>query len=1049
MIQGTILMHSDNTLRKQALWPTKSFIIRAPAGSGKTSLLIERFLHLLNGHVNHPSEIFALTFTIKACKEMQERILTALNTPNELTNSILKIDKKLNWNIKNNPQLLNIMTIDALANQIHHSSNSDLANAKLTSNALSLYQEACECFLYETTHQQSINELTKGLDFDTQKLITLLITLLEKREQWIPYLTSANKLTEVLTANIQTIQNHMLEVCINTLPTQSLPQWSSLIETVISGIQNTEISTKELIEKPSFSTWKSLANWILTAKGEFKRRLTKNEGFKPEHKPLKAIANEWIDLCKSFELQKHLKTIKMAPCYHELNNCNHFYQALATVLPELCAHLHLVMQKHQTIDFIEMNLRSSSILSEHAHESFHLDNRIQHLLIDEYQDTSNTHAKLIKQITQVWETGKTIFIVGDPMQSIYRFRQADVRLYLKAFESGLDSIDLNPITLTSNYRSSACIVDFNNHIFASIFPKRIDYNSASVPFSKALPQKQEEGSINIHEYTSNTHLGNAVAEWINKTELSGSTAILARTRMQLSEIASALNNAEVKYQGIELTPLINEPIIQDLITINQALSDLSNRTAWLALLRMPCIGLRWQDIYTLSQKDSPFLIEGIMDAAELSEDGQTRVKFLLNALLPLLEIPVLYNQHKRILEAAARLKLESCHPKEQQVFATKFFEICQQINEQNAWDTLESNLANAWGSFETSLSIQLMTVHKSKGLEFDNILVTHLDKSTQKDPTPLIFWDDYHTSQTSLPLIFPGHVGKKNADFMKDLSKQKLIAENQRLLYVALTRCKHNLHLWMPKETSSTKNSWDNWIRQALTSFPKENVIYHEHIDSQPNSSKQFQAELLTVRQPIPSQVEVTHNPPINTKINTYQSGQLFGTLVHDAFQFTEVKEGIDTVTSLINRIERKMKAHRLTDSDLLKWNKLQQSLVSDPYISWLFESKTCLKEYPITYTSSQGLKSVRIDRLIIENDKIWIIDIKTQDTDKLDNVEYETYLQHKNQLEIYSNIIESMNMSSNNIYCAIYYPINAQCIYWQKSSASPKHLYLQPLSLP
>ena len=122
---------ADSKQRKAALNPEQSFIVRAPAGSGKTELLIRRYLRLLSG-VEYPEEIIAITFTRKAAAEMRGRIISALElarrgeTPEDeykketfsLATEVLKRDETQQWHLQDNPGRLRIQTIDALCSTI-------------------------------------------------------------------------------------------------------------------------------------------------------------------------------------------------------------------------------------------------------------------------------------------------------------------------------------------------------------------------------------------------------------------------------------------------------------------------------------------------------------------------------------------------------------------------------------------------------------------------------------------------------------------------------------------------------------------------------------------------------------------------------------------------------------------------------------------------------------------------------------------------------------------------------------------------------------------
>src|SRR3990167_3453767 len=123
------MMIDDEAERTEAIDPTHSFIIQAPAGSGKTELLAQRYLNLLAHAVKNPEEIIAITFTRKAAAEMRERIISALAFANEfpepnenhkkktwqLARSVLCTNTKNHWDLLSNPNRLRILTIDALS----------------------------------------------------------------------------------------------------------------------------------------------------------------------------------------------------------------------------------------------------------------------------------------------------------------------------------------------------------------------------------------------------------------------------------------------------------------------------------------------------------------------------------------------------------------------------------------------------------------------------------------------------------------------------------------------------------------------------------------------------------------------------------------------------------------------------------------------------------------------------------------------------------------------------------------------------------------------
>ena len=117
-----------------------------------------------------------------------------------------------------------------------------------------------------------------------------------------------------------------------------------------------------------------------------------------------------------------------------------------------------------------------------------LDYRIRHLLIDEFQDTSISQYELIEKLTSGWEPGdgRSMLAVGDPMQSIYRFREAEVGLFLRARAAGIGNVTLQRVTLSANFRSQRGIVDWVNDTFSQVMPTRENITLGAVSYTKSI-----------------------------------------------------------------------------------------------------------------------------------------------------------------------------------------------------------------------------------------------------------------------------------------------------------------------------------------------------------------------------------------------------------------------------------------------------------------------------------------------------------------------------------------------------------------------------------
>jgi len=435
----------DAAQRDRALDPDTSFIVQAPAGSGKTALLTRRVLNLL-AHVNEPEEILAITFTRKAAAEMRDRVVEALeqaanNAPPEsaferqgydLAAAVLARDKQLDWCLLQNPDRIRMSTIDALCSMLAQqlpvtSTLGGIANP--VDDASALYREAARRRLKSgsTNYRQLL--ATVGNRFDRAE--QMLASMLSNRDQWLPYIQQfanedravlrawlEDQLSELVTHDLQLLERCGKESSIDhLLKSQLLPKLqnaSVVIEKLGLGgreLREPFLGLSELPELRSenLSVWQSVLACLFTAARETVRKtVSKNDGFPVAKKDTdelgvdnaeaRAAKNDFVDILKAladapgFESSAANVLALPQPKYSETHWA--LLEELLTELPSLETTLHQVFVDNGAIDFIEIATRARVALgSDEAPTDLALamDLRLNHILVDEFQERCRRH----------------------------------------------------------------------------------------------------------------------------------------------------------------------------------------------------------------------------------------------------------------------------------------------------------------------------------------------------------------------------------------------------------------------------------------------------------------------------------------------------------------------------------------------------------------------------------------------------------------------------------------------------------------------------------
>ena len=643
-------MIADRAARASALDTSVSFIVQAPAGSGKTELLIQRYLKLL-GIIDSPDGAVAITFTRKAAGEMRARVIEALRTARAgiapesehervtytIAREVLEHDRRLGWNLLENPAQMRIETIDALCAAITRCMPWLArfgAMPEISEKAEDLYREAARNTLRHLENEDAaLSHLLLHLDNDFQAATRLIEQMLAKRDQWLRH-TGANP---DLAAVREVLENSLQKLILAELA-RLRAAFDSETAGEITVLRDLECFPEARLE--DLPRWRDIAGLLLTGGGGWRRRVNINDGFGPNN-PLKNRCEQLLQLLQSNDsLLDALKRFRDLPAPQFTDSQWQAMQAAVTVLTLAVGELQLVFRERGRVDFSELAIRAGEALGKIDSPSdlaLALGYRIQHILVDEFQDTSFTQFELLEKLTAGWEPGdgRTLFLVGDPMQSIYRFREADVGLFLKARLEGIGTIRLEPLSLSVNFRSQPQIVDWVNGTFATIFPAEDDRESGAVAYSVSVAGANgDDAVIRTHAFLDRRQEADRVIELV-KSGAGRKAAVLVRARSHLFSIVAAFKRHNIPFQAIEIDQLGERPVIKDLMALTLALLHPGDRVAWLAILRAPWCGLTLHDLDGLAGRDPNPAIWDLMRRSnlQLSEDGSQRV----GRILPVLE----------------------------------------------------------------------------------------------------------------------------------------------------------------------------------------------------------------------------------------------------------------------------------------------------------------------------------------------------------------------------------------------------------------------------
>ncbi|WP_143689604.1 UvrD-helicase domain-containing protein [Wolbachia endosymbiont of Nilaparvata lugens] len=1080
-------------MRSNAINPNFSVWVSASAGTGKTKILIDRVLRLL---LENKRNILCLTFTNAAANEMEDRIYSTLSKWAICPESILVADLEQLDFFPQHPYLsfqcltlgsrenkdyltrarrlfselenigLNIKTIHAFCYKLISSfpTEAGIAPNCTLSECKELHSIVFEKTLHNETVQDDINII--AAEIDENKLSDLLYTLCIKRsalENNLGYIKDKLSAPDKI-HNLQSETSEQIKRLVKILSEGSkrdqsysaiLYDWcnstKSSVPNVVIQVADTGIQKKRNMD-PSVSYLddnkiENLAKVFL-----------KSESY--EKKSISSIITKGA-LEKFEDVEQMIENIQNALFTHVKDiNSYQIFARTSSLLSVFKVYVDLYnseKSKNALLDYDDIINLATDLLSNPGDKDwilFNLDKKIDHILVDEAQDNSISQWKIITSLCDEFFTGgdekRTLFVVGDVKQSIYRFQGANPHLFnymQQYFHTKTGGRDWVSCQLEKSFRSTPEVLMLVDRIFNN-FREEISFNDNEIkhiPYREndqgyieiwpLLPsyKEEEQQALQIHltqrkDYVvTDRLLAQAIAQrihnWLNEGRIlvakdrhiePRDIMILVRQRNALVDyIISELKKVNVPVIGRDYFRIMDYIAVQDLIALAEFLLLQANDLALANVLKSPLFNFTEDDLFKIAYyRKEQSLWEKLHDYHEITSN---ELNYLIN--LSKTESPLTLFTH--ILRTgkkkfAARLGLECFEILDEFMNLVLQFEhpslqaFVQWIKENNP------EIKNDMQSERNA--VRIMTIHKSKGLQ-----------------TPIVFLVDTNTvPRNSKSILFdtteaPFWCGKNNNAYCDQVKREKKLEdynEYLRLLYVALTRAEDELYI-LGKEPVQ-KGSWYDLVIQYGALYERKKLylqpIFKEKVEVlcmnanypsiykkrdyfdvpviSPPSNLSMSLQHVTLepgeKKPVSSTGMTDENAGMTKRSIGTTDSYARGLIIHSILQYMPKiekdrrKNWVRKYLDSINTSEDKDEIY----SKILTFNEKYDYLFD-------LEGKS---EIPLSGTIDGKPVLVRLDRLCITEDKAIIIDYKSHH-----NVSISSSNEIKKQMLIYKTLVQEV----------------------------------------
>jgi ATP-dependent helicase/nuclease subunit A len=685
------------------------------------------------------------------------------------------------------------------------------------------------------------------------------------------------------------------------------------------------------------------------------------------------------------------------------------------------------LEKH-LIDFDDIELLTCEALIKNPEwqnilHSF--DEHTDHILVDEFQDTSSLQWKIIDKLTEEWRSGfgakrdsgkiPTIFLVGDEKQSIYLFRGANVSVFQEAKERFSEWLGKEYYfeEIKENYRSLPEIVNFTNSIFKRLMTPTMyeSWRTRYTPFQatregnghvELILIESDEGTKKRREQEASA-LSKRIQSLVNQYEIwdgeikrhckYGDIAILLRKRTHLSIFEDTLRKDGIPFIMLKGIGFYDEPEVALLKELISFITDPSDDYSLFCLLRSPLFCIDYNTLYKLIAKGDLPLIEKIRTVKN------KKVKEAFNLVSGWVERSAYIPLAVLLEDALSETKGWQYYWEEQRrVNIKKFLGLIEQYESLgfSCLDIREKLIKARFGeeakaniNTEGMNAVKIMTVHASKGLQFPVVFLPSLDEDNVPRSSSIVIEEE--GERIFLAYEEDSNKRKRIRHFMK--RKEKELEEEKRLFYVAVTRARDFLCMLAAPRKEKPHSGRLAYITDNLEHLHPLKVINESDVESLYSS---YRSSTVTTYSPEPFLSEPVYTEPISyepslkwrdvtedldIRIKHGEDWVLLGRIFHSLFE--EIAKGIirpDEIDNralilLKNEIYIKKDIERLMDIIKTDFERLE---ISGHLKDVVLPQTNSYAELPFILQKRDTVFRGRIDRIIVKDGVAIIYDYKT-----------------------------------------------------------------------